>query len=196
MGIPRPSPGHRGPMSSRRVYPVAAFVVAWTRPVLVRVRLVVRSHPHPRTFPPLPCSGARPLRASTCGTLPLIWPLEHPADKARHRRTSAGGQRGSQVIEHRHRHGHVARGCASPVLRRMFGAPAPSQSPPSQGRFREAETRSAPLSANEGVSRFGSVSGPTYRQALTGLSWLSFSPSGAYPERRDSQYPGQARRRA
>ena len=50
--------------------------------------------------------------------------------------------------------------------------------------FRGAETESSPLPVNNGSSRFGSVSVSTYWQALSGLSWLSFSPSAVSADRR------------
>lgn len=50
--------------------------------------------------------------------------------------------------------------------------------------FRGAETESSPLPFNNGSSRFGSVSVSTYWQALSGLSWLSFSPSAVSADRR------------
>ena len=44
-------------------------------------------------------------------------------------------------------------------------------------KFQPTESRSISLPAVEGFSQFGLVSLETHWQALTGLSWLSFSRS-------------------
>jgi hypothetical protein len=49
-------------------------------------------------------------------------------------------------------------------------------------RFRHAEYTSSCLPTDARRSRFGTVSGRNYWQALAGLSWLSFSSSGVSPE--------------
>jgi hypothetical protein len=155
-------------VSSRRASPVAAFVVATTHRLCPTVRQA-RSHPRRRTFLPLPCSRARPSRASTCGTLPLcgvsstqqIVPgtgLPVPAATGVPRLasiiigsvTSLGdvGPRSFAV-------------CSELPLRHSF-RPC--------GRFRGAETRSSPLPVNEGSSLFGAVSEPTLRIPPTGAA--------------------------
>lgn len=55
-------------------------------------------------------------------------------------------------------------------------------------RFQRAETRSSRLPIDNKFERFGTVSVQTYRQALSGLSWLSSSPSGVL---RPIAEPGQ-----
>ncbi len=57
-------------------------------------------------------------------------------------------------------------------------------------RFLGHETRSVPLPKNDGFSRFGTVSIRTYSQALSRLSWLSFSSPGFSPGRRGWLDPG------
>jgi hypothetical protein len=49
-----------------------------------------------------------------------------------------------------------------------------------KGRFRGVEYRSAPLPASSRCLRFGTVFGKAYWQALSGLSWLSFSRPTIY----------------
>lgn len=49
-----------------------------------------------------------------------------------------------------------------------------------KGRFRGVEYRSAPLPTGSKCSRFGTVFGKVYWQALAGLSWLSFSRPAIY----------------
>lgn len=56
-------------------------------------------------------------------------------------------------------------------------------------RFRGYEGRSDPLPADAECSQFGTVSDRAYRQAVSRLSWLSYSPSGFSPDRRPSHGP-------
>ena len=59
-------------------------------------------------------------------------------------------------------------------------------------RFRGNEGRSVPLPTDAECSQFGTVSDRAYRQAVTRLSWLSYSPSGFSPERRPCHGPVSA----
>ena len=59
-------------------------------------------------------------------------------------------------------------------------------------RFRGNEGRSVPLPTDAECSQFGTVSDRAYRQAVTRLSWLSYSPSGFSPERRPRHGPVSA----
>ena len=109
-----------------------------------------------------------------------------PGDRPGTGGTTAGRRAPSQVSVERPSASHVARDeprirwCAagSPagtVCGRAVNTPL--------GRFRGAEYRSAPLPVHQISSHFGLASlGGTDRQALAGLSWLSFSRSPDLPE--------------
>lgn len=71
-------------------------------------------------------------------------------------------------------------GLLHPSLYPMCPAPARPYFPefPRGGiRFQSIEPRSIDLPTDKGYSQFGTVSSETYWQALTGLSWLSYSRS-------------------
>ena len=58
--------------------------------------------------------------------------------------------------------------------------------------FRGTERGSIPLPINISHSRFGTVFRQTYRQALTGLSWLSYSRAETYSAARTRHGPAVA----
>jgi hypothetical protein len=139
-----------------------------------------------------PAPSRRDLKpAPTCSTLPDLWPLNHPADfgeaqGTRHRApvNHTGSHSPSQVSCRLRSVGHVASG-SSP--RPCIVGPRLPPRPSLRGvlpRFRGYEGRSDPLPADAECSQFGTVSDRAYRQAVTRLSWLSYSPSGISPERR------------
>ncbi len=71
-------------------------------------------------------------------------------------------------------------GLLHPSLYPMCPAPARPyfpDFPEGQIRFQSIEPRSIDLPTDKGYSQFGTVSSETYWQALTGLSWLSYSRS-------------------
>jgi hypothetical protein len=90
-----------------------------------------------------------------------------------------GGHSPSQVSNRLRSVGHVTSG-SSPQL--CIVGPGLPPGPSFRGvlpRFRGHEGRSVPLPADAKRSQFGTVSDRAYRQAVTRLSWLSYSPSDA-----------------
>jgi hypothetical protein len=148
--------------------------------------------------PPLPCSGHRPGlldagRALYLRHTPSLGRLNHRADPPRANSRGpapahhAGCPRPSPVSRTLRRNGHVAR----PSVVRPQAPPWRRLHPDSRpGDFSgENPEASAYPSTDSVVARFGTVSVPTYRQALAGLSWLSFSPPAVSAGRRVRSRP-------
>ena len=157
---------------------VAPFVVA-TRTGTTRMRA---------NDPPLPCSGFAQLEAGFyLEHTPPLRRLKHLVDRSLRAPGTGhhpGSRRGSQVSDGCHADVHVASRCDPAGHCRMSALPQRHSFPSDSLGFRGAETESSPLPFNNGSSRFGSVSVSTYWQALSGLSWLSFSPSAVSADRR------------
>jgi hypothetical protein len=143
--------------------------------------------------PPLPCSGHRPGlldagRALYLRHTPSLGRLNHRADPPRANSRDpapahhAGCPRPSPVSRTLRRNGHVARPSVvrpqAPPWRRLH-----PDSRPGDFSGENPETSAYP-STDSVVARFGTVSVPTHRQALAGLSWLSFSPPAVSAGRR------------
>ena len=143
--------------------------------------------------PPLPCSGHRPGlldagRALYLRHTPSLGRLNHRADPPRANSRGpapahhAGCPRPSPVSRTLRRNGHVARPSVvrpqAPPWRRLH-----PDSRPGDFSGENPETSAYP-STDSVFARFGTVSVPTHRQALAGLSWLSFSPPAVSAGRR------------
>jgi hypothetical protein len=124
---------------------------------------------------PLPCSPiARLPPTPTQATLPRYgvsntW-LTKPGTG-----NHTGSRSGSCVSHELHRLGHVAIGCYpedTAAVCPPFRVGIVSEHP---ARFQGTERRSSPLPIGYGFLRFGIVSQAIHWQALTGLSWLSYS---------------------
>lgn len=153
-----------------------------------RCREAFRCHPERTNDPPLPCSGVRPAHAGFyLEHTPPLRRLKHLTDqlfRASGTGHHPGGRRGSQVSDGRRVDSHVASRCDPADPCRMSALPQRHSFPSSTLGFRGAETESSPLPVGNGSSRFGAVSANTHWQALSGLSWLSFSPSAVSADRR------------
>lgn len=148
--------------------------------------------------PPLPCSGHRPGlldagRALYLRHTPSLGRLNHRADPPRANSRGpapahhAGCPRPSPVSRTLRRNGHVARPSVvrpqAPPWRRLH-----PDSRPGDFSGENPETSAYP-STDSVLAQFGTVSVPTHRQALAGLSWLSFSPPAVSAGRRVRSRP-------
>lgn len=126
----------------------------------------------------------RELQTPTQATLPVLC-FSNTSLPARHRRTTGGSKGPSRISDAFHPDGHVARRTNLQTIALCPSLPAGHSFRVAQAaRFRGHETRSVPLPTSDDDSRFGTVSIRVYSQALSRLSWLSFSPPGFSPGRR------------
>ena len=122
---------------------------------------------------------------SYLGHTPRLRPLNHEADLSAFRRDLApgdypGSRSPSQVSAGLRLTGHVARRCYPPGLSpcEPISPGSPFMPPRGVGNFRGQNVEAPPYPSVRWRSRFGTVSSRTHLQALSGLSWLSYSRPG------------------
>src|SRR5262249_24989243 len=99
----------------------------------------------------------------------------------------SGSPSRSQVSLRLHRVGHVASGCyATGIVSDVLCCRTAIVSAELLRRFQGSEEGSVPLPNDTRFSQFGTVSHTTSRQAVSRLSWLSYSRPPDLPEVPDS----------